>query len=35
VPVLAADRPPAPDLAAIRDLIAGETLERACDLQLE
>jgi histidine ammonia-lyase len=35
VPVLTADRPPAPDLAAIRDLIAGETLERACDLQLE
>ena len=35
VPVLGADRPPAPDLAAIRDLIAGEFLERACDLQLE
>jgi histidine ammonia-lyase len=35
VPVLTADRPPAPDLTAIRDLIAGELLERACDLQLE
>jgi histidine ammonia-lyase len=35
VPVLTADRPPAPDLAAIRDLIAAGSLERACDLQLE
>ncbi len=35
VPVLEADRPPAPDLAAIRDLIVGEFLDRACDLQLD
>jgi histidine ammonia-lyase len=34
VPVLALDRPPAPDLAAIRALIAQGDLERACDLQL-
>jgi histidine ammonia-lyase len=35
VPVLTADRPPAPDFAAIRDLIVGEFLEGACGLQLE
>jgi histidine ammonia-lyase len=34
VPVLGADRPPAPDLAAIRDLIATGGVERASDLQL-
>ena len=34
VPVLTADRPPAPDLAAIRDLIATGAIEAACDLQL-
>jgi histidine ammonia-lyase len=34
VPVLGADRPPAPDLAAIRDLIATGAIERATDLQL-
>jgi histidine ammonia-lyase len=34
VPILGADRPPAPDLAAIRDLIATGAVERACDLQL-
>ncbi len=35
VPRLVDDRPPAPDLAAITDLIANGTLERACGMNVK
>jgi len=35
VPPLAGDRPPAPDIEAISNLIAAESLESSCDVEVK